>query len=410
MIPAPEQRTRKDLAATAATAATALAAGVGIWAFSDARAVDHHPNLAAAHPRPESAAPAQVHQVWDSVDEAKDLTVSRDGVLTREGEHLHMKGAGEGEELWSYVRDREVCGTAPQSHRVVAVFRGPKGCGQAVSFESSSGKYQYTRDALSSPDVEVFAGSNKVGLVSPARVELWRSDLVRTVEVGKQEAPAQPHLQEHTDCEFTSAMVRTDMLATAQRCPGEDKKLVRLLKATPDSSDKPETIHEFTVPDGSELVAIGKDRAAIYVPDQHPRLQVLEKSGAFQEFPMPAAPTMERPASTDTPGLQQPQTQDLPHAMTWWDGARLQAFRPSTLEPMFAVEGALGTGDTMGDQLLVPVREGIAVVNPTDGHVERTIPVPREQHSAEATEPITLRVLGDTIIEKRGDHVTALRG
>ncbi|MDN5721328.1 MAG: hypothetical protein L0H07_14350, partial [Corynebacterium sp.] len=97
-------------------------------------------------------------------------------------------------------------------------------------------------------------------------------------------------------------------------------------------------------------------------------------------------------------------TADLPHHMTWFDGERLVGFGPTNLEPRFTVP-ALGTGAAMDGSLLVPVDDGVAVVDWEDGSVQRTVPVDRGPYDG----PVSLRVQGDVVVEQRGDEMVALR-
>lgn len=65
----------------------------------------------------------------------------------------------------------------------------------------------------------------------------------------------------------------------------------------------------------------------------------------------------------------------------------------------------MGTGVAAGGRLLVPVVEGIAVVNWETGETENTIPVDRGDHVG----MVTLGVAGETVVEKRGDRLYGLR-
>lgn len=412
LVPPPERRTRTDLAVTGLIAIGAVGLGVTAWLGSDARGADLQVYSPATQwsesPSPSAIpVPAAVEQAWSAPTKTHELLVDvRGGVgLEKADGTFQMTDAVNGTPLWSYHRNEKLCAAAIVWDQANLVYEGPKGCGQAVSIAADTGHYKATRDALAPTVVDSFHSRDKLGLISPRTVELWRSDLVRTVIVGKQEAPAKPNLQEHTQCTFTSALTRSSLLATAQTCPEQDKKLVRLLKTVPEESDQPEGIHEFTVPAGSELVAIGQHKAAIYVPDGgESRFQVLHEDGSFQQYPAAEAPPLQ-PTPGGPAGIYEPATADVDHHMTWFDGARLVTFQPDTLEPDFVVEGARGTGAAVGQRLLVPTDAGIAVVNSTDGKVERTIPVDRGGYQG----PITLRVAGPHFIEKRGEQVVSLK-
>lgn len=424
VLPSPERRSRTDLTVTALIVVVVLLVVVGTWMLSDARGTAHSTAAPGDAVAPSTsgtvAPPSSLTEVWrastDSGVSPEPLTLDGAVVLTGAG-RVSVVDAADGHEVWSYSRDRELCGVSGGWSRVVAVYRGPKGCGEATSFSVGTGVYEDTRSALADADVRLFRSLDHIGVLSSDRVELWRSDLVRTVEVGHQEIPVNPGDQPTDGCTFTSSLTRKENLAVAVQCPddADGERRVSLLGADPEDSSEPETVHDFTVPAGSELVAVSQDAVVIYVPDDGSgnRFQVLRTDGTYREYPTEPAPVLSpeaRAASsgsavagTAEPSLFIPQTADLPHHMTWFDGERVTAFGPSDLAPKFSVP-ALGTGAAMGGRLLLPVRAGVAVVDWSDGHIERVIPVDRGDWSG----PVTLRVQGETVVEQRGDTVVGL--
>ena len=93
--------------------------------------------------------------------------------------------------------------------------------------------------------------------------------------------------------------------------------------------------------------------------------------------------------------------------MTWFTGSALAAFRPDDLSLAFVIPDALGTGAAVGDELLVPVRGGLARVNWDNGEITGVVPVARP--SLPEGESVTTAVAGDMIVEKRGDQLVGLR-
>lgn len=420
-----EQRSRADLTATVVViVAVALLVG-GTWLFSDARGTSHTEAGAGESVAPLTAPddpPQALEELWraDSTPSAtgEPLVVDGTAVVSDPGEQSRISGRDvtTGTEAWSYERSRELCGVTGNWGRVVAVYRGPKGCGEVTSLSASTGQYQDTRSALAGEDVELFRSLDHVGAVSDDRAELWRSDLVRTVEVGHVEVPVTPDAQPLDGCRFGSALTRTDLLALVTDCDRDDGKATASLQvASPEESDEPELTHEFTVPADALLVGVAQQAAVIYVQGNGTRAvdtddydgsryQVLHTDGHFEQYPADPSPVAGGRSDDHADGPFVPETADLPHHMTWFDGERLVAFGPTGLEPQFTVP-ALGTGAETGGRLLAPVAEGVAVVNWSNGVVERTIPVDRGDHSG----PVTLRVHGDVIVEQRGDEMVALR-
>lgn len=420
-VPA-EQRSRADLIVTAVITVAVLLIIGGTWFFSDARGTSHSPAHAGGSisPLPDAETPPDsLEEIWrissTPADSGEPVVVDGTAVV-RDGNRVAGISVDDGAEAWTYERDRELCGVTGNWGRVVAVFQGPKGCGEATSLTASTGQYQDTRSALAADQVDLFRSLDHVGTLSEDRVELWRSDLVRTVEVGHVETPVDAEAQPLEGCRFTSAQARKDLLALMADCDREDgKATVSMQVSAPEESGEPEVNHEFTVPSDAEIVGGAQEAAVIYVhgngtrasdPDDYEgsRFQVLHADGEFEQYPADPAPALEHRVhgSADSPFVAS--TGDLPHHMTWFDGERLVGFGPTGLEPRFTVS-AIGTGAAMGGRLLAPVPDGIAVVNWDNGDVEETVPVDRGDYDG----PVSLRVHGDVVVEQRGDDMVGMR-
>ncbi len=422
-FPHPEQRSPRDIL-IATVAILALLAAFGLnWVTSEQRTVDHTTaEKPLTAPKEPDKVPVNLQEQWRSETQlTRAPLVTGGGVLTVEQDAntastLIMRDAITGDEVWRYRRELPLCDVTTSSGRIVAVYHGPKGCGDVLSFDGATGQYAHGRSSLAEEDSLALRSNDSTGRISSTQVELWRSDLIRTVFVGNDPTPVRADAQAYPDCRFTSALTRTDLLAVEQTCPDQEKKLVRLLKREPERPDTPEVFHEFYVPQGSELVTIGQDRAGVYAPrgaqdDGPPQLIVMDTHGGVKHFDTPEAPVLDdRDASAEK--VFEPNTADQPHHMTWWTGKSVVGFSPSTQEPAFEIPDALGTGVVMKDQMLVPVPGGIAVFSlaslrdplPTP---ERIIAVDRGD--AAGTTPVNLRVSGDVVLEQRGETVVALR-
>lgn len=426
-LPSPERRSRTDIIATAVIVAGLALGGAGVWLGSDAHSVQHH--VADGEPKEIATSseelPRDVRRLWTAKTQGEDLVADRGGVVAIEGTKVKMLEMNSGQQRWSYDKGEDVCTVMRGWDKTTMVFRGPKGCGQAVSLDSSTGQYWSTRDALAPDEVNAINGEDIIGTVSGSRVELWRSDLVRTVEVGKPFTPVKVGKQEYTKCTFTSAATAGHLLATMQACPkknGRDddgansathkaesgKKIVRLLNTTPENSDAPETWHTFRVPAGSELVAASEYRAAIAIPPQEKkagRIQVLSKEGDFHNFSVDVGTEIPDRASRNNTALYRPQVVRTKAMTGWFNGRALVALNPETLRPMWSLPDALGAGVAVRDKVAVPIRnKGIAIVNPATGKVERTIAVDRGGYEGS----VELAFSGHTFMEKRGDQLIGL--
>lgn len=324
-------------------------------------------------------------------------------VVTHKGDTLTATNAA-GDAVWTYQRrDADLCSLSTAWNKVVASYRTGVGCGDVVAVDAATGEYSDTRSARSSDEVVPISSNDRVGTVSTERIELWRSDLVRTVEYGDVDAKQEPNMQPHEDCAISSALTRTESLAVTESCPDSPNSTwLRIQKATPEDSRKPEITKDIEINDpGARLVAFGQEAAAVYLPGGSPRIV----SYNFNGEQLSTTDVERSQAITDSASPFAPAVADLPHHMTWFDGERLYLFTPTKLKVNHVLDNALGTGIALDERLLVPTEEGIDVVNWSSGQTERTIPVDRDGY----TGPVSLTLAGTVIIEQRGDTAVALK-
>lgn len=397
----PLRRTRGDLISTALIAAVSVVAVGGVWLTAPIRESELTPAesefVAAA---PMETVPTALAETW-SADAGVLPGVHRplviDGLVVAHDAHtVRALDPADGTEVWSYTRDLPLCSLGAAWGRVVTTWRAANGCGDVVSIDAGTGQYHRTRSAVSPDEVVAVNSNDRVGTVGAERLELWRSDLVRTVEYGKVEGIQEPHLQPHPGCRLTSALTRSELLAVTEVCG--DGTWLRFQEATPEQSREPEIRSSVELDSPTAyLVAVGESGAAVIddaeivsYSDEGTELHRLGvTSPAVEEQELPYAPV----------------TADQPHHMTWFDGRHLVLFSPAELEVQHSFDDAVGTGVAAGGRLLVPVVEGIAVVNWETGETENTIPVDRGDHVG----MVTLGVAGETVVEKRGDRLYGLR-
>ncbi len=409
---APLRRTRGDLAATAglsllalvAVAAAALAAPINGSTLEPVKEP-----LAA--PEPLAAAPESLAEAWRAPAAPGSRPLSVDGVTVSQQDSELAGLDPEGNTLWSYRRDEALCAAAQGFGRVVGVYHYDGGCGEAVSLEADSGSYADTRQALAAGSVEALSSNDRVGIAAPERVELWRSDLVRTVEYGEIPAAQEPATQPHPGCTITSALTRQELLAVTERCPEEPDERpeddaavptepgtwLRIMSTSPEDSRAPELSASVALPEGARLVAVSGEAAAVLSPDG----TVVAYNDDGAELSRSTAGESRMLTGEGAP-LVAP-TADLPHHMTYFDGERLVLLEPATLKVQATYPDASGTGVPVGGELLYPTGEGIAVAEPGANAPHRTIPVARD------TPATGLAVAGETIVERRGAEVVGLQ-
>lgn len=406
----PLRRTRSDLIGVGAVTAVAALALGGAWFTAPIRDVEHSP-AAEAHLAVE--APTEVSNTLSPVFELADApvpghpgpVVAGGALITNDG-HAVTARTPDGEEIWSYGRPEELCSLGAAWDDVVAVYRTGVGCGDVVSLDAATGEYDGTRSAIASDAPLAVSSNDRVGILGADRVELWRSDMVRTVEYGEVEAKQEPNLQPNEDCTITSALTRTDTLAVTEVCPDDPSvSWLRFQETTPEDARAPEVTHEQPLQDpGARLVAVGQDVAAVYLPgaaDESGHLLSVAGDGSEHG----RRPVAQAPALADPPTPFMPATADLPHHMSWFDGRRLYLLTPETLLAHHVFEDAVGAGVAVAGLLLYPTTEGVAVADASTGDVQRVIAVDRGGYVG----PVFLELAGDTIVEKRGDTVVGLR-
>ncbi|QDZ42144.1 hypothetical protein [Corynebacterium sp. sy039] len=306
-------------------------------------------------------------------------------------------------QVWSYERDAALCALSTLDEKVVLVFATGVGCGDVVGIDATTGDYAGTRSAIASEHSALLRSNSYVGVVSSTRLELWRpSDFVRTVEYGKIPAKQEPNQQPHENCTIASALTRTELLASVDICDGQ--AWLRFQKTTPEDSREPKIEHEVKLDNPqAQLVSIGQEGAAVYVPGPQPSIISYQKDGQVTARTKISTPP-ELVVDPDS-HVFNPKTADLPHHMSWFDGHSLYLFDPSTQKLLHIFSNVIGTGAAVEGSLLLPIRSGIAVANPDTYAIERIIPVDRGTYDGD----VSLALAGEYVVEKRGDTVAILQ-
>lgn len=408
----PLQRSKKDLIATAALATVAVVGIAAVWATAPVRHSDLTPAAQAfSNPGVLAAAPTSIQEKWrvdnPGVPGSNRPILAEGLVISAQGGKVTASDPATGQPVWTYERDLEVCSLGSAFSSVVVTYRNSAGCGDVTQIDAKTGTYRATRSAPAPETVTPVSSNDRVGIVSPERVELWRSDLVRTVEYGDKTAKQEPNLQPHEDCVISSALTRKELLAVVETCPDQpNNSMLRFQDATPEDSRKPKMKVDVAVPGtDSQLVAISQTAAAVYVPGTPTRLISYDDQGKeTSRLDIKESSLIRDHVASASGTVFAPETSDLPHHMTWFDGERLYLLNPASLAAEVIFEGAVGTGVAVGDRIMFPIKGGIAVGNWSSGQIEATIPVDRSSYQGH----VSLAVAGATVVEKRGETLVGL--
>jgi len=397
----PERRTRGDLLAAAAIAAVVVLVVAVVWWRSSVRTTEFHPATGAApSPTAATAVPAGLQQRWTAPSARTLAPVLIGGtVVTGDGSTMAGLDSQTGQRRWSYARDRALCGVSYVYDLAVAVYPDARGCGQVSGIQAATGHRGPTRTSYADNVVVLTSDGGAVLSTGATRLELWRSDLVRMLSYGEIDAPVKPvNTKLGAGCTLMSAAGSESAVGVLEAC--KDAKDLRLTLLKPaKEEDEPDTkrVPLTGVPIDAEarVLAVSGTTAAVFLPVPRPEVAVYDDTGTkVSGTPAPATPELNRPA---------PAVTRAGDTITWWTGRTVMVF-DTKLSYRFTIDGdgpltPVGPATMMAGRLLVPVAEGLAVYTPSDGVLERVIPL---AHPA-GTGPVVPAVAGQTVVEQRGD-------
>lgn len=398
----PERRTKGDILAAAAIVVVIAAAAALIWWNSDARATVSRP---AAAPSPTissaRAVPANLRQLWTAPSpKTSQPVITASTVITGDGHEMIGRDPKTGEARWSFARDRDLCAVTWVYDLAVGVYPDSRGCGQVSTIEARTGHRGPTRTAYADKQLTLSTDGTTVLAAGKTRIEMWRSDMVRTLAYGDIDAPINPPVPPDPPCTFLSTAASSSgasILETCSTFPGVRLTLLKVSKEDVEPEEKYVQQPGLTPDAGAKVLALSELRTAVYLPIPQPRIVVYDETG--QEVSSNLLPRKPGPDIT---------VARAGNLVTVWTGDSVAVLDGSTLAFRYTIASGnaapLGPGDMMADRLLVPITGGIAVYHPDTGAFERVIAVDR----GNAKVPIVPNVVGTTVVEQRGDTVVAL--
>lgn len=413
-MPAPERRTPADLVAAAGIAVVVALAAAVLWWTSDVRGTTVH---TAAVPLPSTAPPAptalppSLAEVWRAPSSATDVPVvagatvvtgAATGGATGNDSEVTGREPTTGAPRWSYRRDEPLCTVGPAFERVLAVHRKGDSCSAVTALEPADGSRGPQRTGPLGPSPRLLAQPAHVIATGVRYLEVWRNDLVRTLQYGALPSPVKPGAQPRTGCSYGSTGAASGLVGVVERCPGESADRLTVQQSDPDEPDQPEIVFSTLLPDrGAVLVAMTGDRVAVALPGPA-RLVVLDDAGrSIAEHPLdvPDADLRADPpggVAAVSPGAG---------VSYWFTGSATVALEGTDLRPLWRVPGTFGPGTLLAGRLLVPVPDGLAVLDTASGQRLDLFPVDRGTW----TGSVRTATVADVVLEQRGDTLVALR-
>lgn len=409
---APERRTRWDLTAAAVLAVAVLTVAAALWWTSDARRTTL---TTAAGPAPGAATsaagsgslPTALTEAWRAPSAATQVPLAADGTaVTGAAGVVAGRDLYTGAVRWSYRRDRPLCTVAAAFQHVVAVYRRSDTCSEVTALDWVDGRRGPQRTGPVEAPTRLVAAGNQVAATGSRYLEVWRSDLVRTLAYGQLPTPVQPATQPRPDCvhdsmALTNAKLGGGKLAVVEQCPEERVRLT-VQRSDPKEPDHPEVIFS-TLLSGqqAQVIAMSGERVAVALPDPA-RLAVLDGQGKeVAEYPL-AVP------DADLRGNPPGGLADITQAATeiyWFTGSATVALDIVDLRPRWTRAGSLGTGSKIAGRLLLPVAGALAVLDTTTGQQLSSLPVDRGGYRG----PVGTASSRGVVLEQRGDTLVALR-
>ncbi|MER6991744.1 hypothetical protein ABT337_15895 [Saccharopolyspora hirsuta] len=402
MVVRPERLTRTDLVVVALIAVAVVVTGTVLWFNSDARATVSE---VAAQPLPEPPAaegvPATLTEAWRAPSPATPVpVVAGPAAVTGAGNEVLGRDPLTGEVAWRYARDIPLCTVGGEWDRAIAVFRKSLNCSETTSLRGPTGVRGPQRNGDAELGTQLLSDGTYVTATGQRTFESWRSDLVRTQQFGIPPAIKNPdNNMKRPDCTYSSIAVGDERTAVVENCPRELGRIT-VVKTKPEDDEKPEEVLSVGLGSASAGVVAVTDKHVAVVERDHSAVVVLDSSGRE---------VAHYPVRVGTPdfraNVQVEATTTTADRIYWHTGADTVALDPATLTPLWTAPDTLGPGVGFGGKLLVPVPEGLAVLDPATGARERVIPVDRAGH----TGPVQLNAVGPVVLEQRGDTLVALR-
>jgi predicted metal-binding membrane protein len=398
----PERRTRADLIAALAIIVVVAVAAALIWWTSDARATISRPaTTPAPNTAPARALPAALNQLWTAPSPKTDTPVVVSGtVVTGDGRELVGRDPKTGGQRWLFGRDRELCGVTWSYDLAVAVYPDGRGCGQVSTVDGATGRRGPTRTGYADKQVTLASDGITVLAWGSTRVEMWRSDMVRTLAWGPLDAPINPPVQPQPPCTFVSVAASSDAASILEACPNAPDLRLTMLKVAKEDVSPEQRYAEQTGADaksGAKVLMVSGQRTAVYLPAPQPRIVVYDETGV--EI---SSTALAKPAP---PAITASRAGDL---VTVWTGDSVVVLDGSSLTYRYAIAAGaatpIGPGAMMADRLLIPLSTGMGVYDPMTGAPDRVIPADR----GGVQPPVLPGLAGTTVVEQRGDTIVAL--
>ncbi|MEV6441763.1 hypothetical protein [Amycolatopsis sp. NPDC051716] len=409
--PAPRVKARRSpwnrgrdrvIAALIAVAVVAVALVIGTT--SDSAATDR---TEAAPPPALPAAPDKVPgslaEIWSAPSGATPIpVVAGESVATADGGDVATRDPLTGQIRWHYARDLPLCTLDQVWGRLNAVYHKSRNCSEVTQLDPATGRITAQRNGNAELGTQLIDDGSHVTATGKTLLTTWRDDLVQSAEYGQVPALVNAGKQPRTGCTYGTVAAASGKIGVIERCPGDPNDRLTVYKAAPEKDDEPQvSFSSVLAGKRARVIAMSGDLTAVVLPDQ--KLLVTFNGDGTQR----AAYPLDLPAAdlaADPPSGVEATTQTAAN-MYWFSGSKVVALSRDDLSPRWTLSSAVGPGVTYAQQLVVPIKGGLAVLNENDGSTIRTVGVERRGY----TGAVRLAAAGPVLLEQRGATLTALK-
>lgn len=381
---------------------------------------------------PAVSTPITLEHLWahDSEGSGAPLTTKGNLVTVDPDGTLIGRDAGSGEQQWSYSHAGRFCAATFYADILVAVFDGASGCSDVTALDPTTQQYSSTRQSAFPDAMELTSTWRHALALSPERLEIWRDDLVRTIEYGAVEAPQEADMQPRSGCTLGSAALTDERFSVAERCPGDDSVRLTVSETVPEDNRKPEMIAS-DVTGADELWVLGMTDEETLALTRRGADWAVEWFTSPEHY-SPVLMLPGEPTITPTPDtLSGDDTQ-----LRWFDGISTHAFDLTSGTYAWTAPVATGPGLTGGwspdpedrtarDWVLIPADGRLVVVDHASGAQIRWLDassdddadaaIPDADPGTDHRRPVEtasvtgLSQIGDILYERRDSRIHAYK-
>lgn len=383
-----------------------LVVSITLWWRSDIRnttLITGSPNVPSlAQP---ATFPPSLGEVWDQPSSATAWpVVAGPTVVTADNGSVVGRDPLTGDQRWRYTRDLGLCTVAASWNKVIAVYRKSVNCSEVTELDEATGARGPQRNGDAEFATELVVDGVYVTTTGPYLSDTWRSDLVQTMEYGDVPDFVNPEVQPRPECQHGSVAATPGTVGVIERCFGDPGDRLTVYRATASDATKPTVVFTTLVGSttGARVIAMNSQYVAVVSPNPSRLLVFGAQSGtqvASYPLNLPAADLRGDPQGWIVP------TATGTGAVYWFTGSSTMSLSNIDFHPQWTVQGTLGAGTVFAGQYLLPVPNGIDVVNQVTGNQVGKIGVDRHGY----TGPVEMGTDGPMVFEQRGKTLAALR-